>query len=103
MVSRVSFVLAGTLALASIAPVPARAEDLPVEQQLVEVMNKLFGVHKGNRANHAKGIVVEGRFVARPEAAQLSTSPLFSGQPVPVTVRFSDATGIPNIPDGDGN
>ena len=33
-----------------------RAEDQPIEQQLVDAMNKVFGVHPGFRANHAKGI-----------------------------------------------
>ena len=49
-----------------------RAEDQPIEQQLVDAMNKVFGVHPGFRANHAKGIVVEGSFKASPEAAGLS-------------------------------
>ncbi|HVI11554.1 MAG TPA: catalase, partial [Pseudolabrys sp.] len=35
-----------------------KAEDQPIEQQLVDAMNKVFGVHPGFRANHAKGIVV---------------------------------------------
>jgi catalase len=77
-----------------------RAEDQPIEQQLVDAMNKVFGVHSGFRANHAKGIVVEGSFKASPEAAELSRAVLFNGSSIPVTVRFSDSTGIPNIPDG---
>jgi catalase len=78
----------------------SRAEDQPIEQQLVDAMNKVFGVHPGFRANHAKGIVVEGSFKASPEAAGLSRAVLFNGSPIPATVRFSDATGIPNVPDG---
>ena len=77
-----------------------RAEDPPIEQQLVDAMNKVFGVHPGFRANHAKGIVAEGSFKALPEAATLSRAVIFSGSPVPVTVRFSDSTGVPNLPDG---
>src|SRR6516162_4196993 len=77
-----------------------KAEDQPIEQQLVDAMNKVFGVHPGFRTNHAKGIVAEGNFKASPEAAGLSRAALFNGSPIPVTVRFSDATGIPNIPDG---
>ena len=77
-----------------------RAEDQPIEQQLVDAMNKVFGVHPGFRANHAKGIVVEGSFKASPEAAGLSRAVLFNGSSIPATVRFSDSTGIPNIPDG---
>jgi catalase len=80
-----------------------RAEDPPIEQQLVDAMNKVFGVHPGFRANHAKGIVVEGSFKASQEAARLSRAVLFSGSSIPVTVRFSDSTGVPTISDGAGN
>jgi catalase len=80
----------------------SRAEDQPIEQQLVDAMNKVFGVHPGFRANHAKGIVVTGSFKASPEAAGLSRAVLFNGSPIPATVRFSDATGIPNVSDGAG-
>lgn len=80
-----------------------KAEDPPIEQQLVDAMNKVFGVHPGFRANHAKGIVAEGNFKASPEAAGLSRAALFNGSPIPVTVRFSDSSGIPNIPDGSAN
>jgi catalase len=77
-----------------------RAEDDPVEVQIVDAMNKAFGTHPGFRANHAKGIVVEGSFKASPEAAALSKAALFAGATIPVTARFSDATGIPTLPDG---
>jgi catalase len=63
-------------------------------------MNKVWGGHPGFRANHAKGIVVEGSFRASPEAAGLSRAALFNGARIPVTVRFSDSSGIPNVPDG---
>lgn len=78
----------------------ARADDPPVETQIVDAMNKLFGPQHEFRANHAKGVVVEGSFKASPEAASLSKAVLFDGGAIPVTVRFSDATGIPNLPDG---
>ena len=81
----------------------ASAEDQPIERQLVDAMNKVFGVHPGFRANHAKGVVAGGSFTASPEAAGLSRAVLFNGSPIPVTARFSDSTGIPNIPDGSGN
>jgi catalase len=63
-------------------------------------MHKVFGVHPGFRADHAKGIVVEGSFKASPEAAVLSRAELFNGNSIPATVRFSDATGVPIVPDG---
>jgi catalase len=76
------------------------AEDKPIEIQIVDAMNKVFGTHPGFRAVHAKGIVVQGSFTGSPEAAALSKAALFTGSRVPVTVRFSDSTGIPTVPDG---
>ena len=81
-------------------PTAIRADDQPVEEQIVDAMNTAFGTHPGFRANHAKGIVVEGSFNASPEAAGLSRAVLFNGSTIPVTVRFSDSTGVPNLPDG---
>ena len=78
----------------------ARAEDQPIAIQIVDAMNKAFGAHPGFRANHAKGVVVEGSFKASAEAPALSKAMLFNGSTIPVTVRFSDSTGIPNLPDG---
>ena len=92
--------LAALAAIAFTMPVSLQADDTPLETRLVDVMNKVFGKHEGFRANHAKGIVVEGSFTATPEAAKLSKASLFGGQPIPVTVRFSDATGLPDVPDG---
>jgi catalase len=85
--------------LAFVAPGLSRAED-PLEVQIVDALNKAFGAHPGFRANHAKGIVTEGTFKASPAAASLSKAAIFSGASIPVTVRFSDSTGIPNLPDG---
>ncbi len=75
----------------------------PVTEQLVNTMNKLFGTHAGYRANHAKGIVVLGEFVPAKTAASLSKAVHLQTINTPVTVRFSDATGVPTIPDADGN
>ena len=66
-------------------------------------MNKLWGQHPGIRANHAKGVVVEGTFTPTKDAAALSKAALFQGKAIPVTARFSDSTGLPDIPDGDEN
>ena len=82
-----------------LTPTVGGAQDAAVETQIVDTMNKLFGVHPGFRANHAKGLVVEGSFKASPEAAALSRASLFDGSTIPFVGRLSDATGIPNIPD----
>src|ERR1700732_163190 len=79
---------------------PVAAQDTALETQIVDAMNKVYGVHPGFRANHAKGVVAEGTFRATPGAASLSKAMIFTGSPIPVTVRFSDSTGIPNLSDG---
>ena len=55
-------VLAGTL------PVPGFADDADVPTQIVDTFNQLFGKQTDLRANHAKGIVVEGSFRPAPPA-----------------------------------
>ena len=81
----------------------ASAQEPQVEEQIVDAFQQLFGKHSGERVNHAKGIVAEGSFKASPNAAGLSRAVHFREGTVPVTVRFSDATGVPNIPDGSPN
>ena len=96
-----------TLAIFALAlpqtPLPALADETSTAEQVVAVMNKLWGQHAGKRANHAKGVVLEGAFTPAPAARALSKAALFEGKDVPVTVRFSDSTGVPNLPDGDAN
>jgi catalase len=83
------------------AAVPVCAQGTTASKT-VDAMNTLWGRFPGIRANHGKGIVTEGIFVPTPEAARLSKAAIFAGPPVPVTIRFSDSTGIPTLPDGDG-
>jgi catalase len=76
----------------------------PVTEQLVDTMTKLAnGPHKGFRANHAKGIMAEGTFTPSAEAAGISKAPHLQRTASPVLVRFSNATGVPTIPDANGN
>lgn len=78
----------------------ARADDAALVNQIVDTFYKIYGSHPGFRVNHAKGVVVEGRFVASAAAATLSRASLFDGSRIPVTVRFSNDGGIPTVPDG---
>jgi catalase len=78
----------------------AKADDTPLPTQIVNLANKVDGVHPGYRAFHAKGVVVEGTFKASAEAAKLSRATLFSGSTIAVTARFSDGSGMPTVPDG---
>ena len=81
---------------------PTPPPSLP--QQIADVMVQLAGgIHTGYRFTHAKGIVCTGTFTPAPAAASISTAAHLHGGPVEVTVRFSDGTGNPQIPDPDPN
>jgi len=92
-----TLILAATVAVAALSAV--RAHDGEMDTELVDALNARYGVHPGYRANHAKGVVTSGSFIATPQAAMLSTSPLFLGAELPVTVRFSDSSGLPDLHD----
>lgn len=78
--------------------------DIPVTEQLVDTMTKLAGgPYAGYRANHAKGIMAQGYFTPSPGATSLSLAPHLQATETPVMVRFSDATGVPNIADANPN
>ena len=66
----------------------------------VDAINDISGSHPGHRAAHAKGIVCAGTFTASPEAKELSRAAHLQGDPVRITVRFSNGSGDPTRPDG---
>jgi catalase len=69
---------------------------------LLGVLDELAGgVHPGFRPAHAKGLMCGGMFNPSREAADLTRAPHAARPSTPVTVRYSDSTGIPNIPDND--
>jgi catalase len=96
------------LALSLVTPTFAVAQEAPASQksvpeQLVDAFNGVFGVHPGARANHAKGVILEGTFTPSASAASVSKAAHLQKQktPVPVTVRFSNGSGLPTVPDSD--
>jgi len=68
---------------------------------IVDAINDLAGVHPGYRAAHARGTCAEGTFTPTADAGRLSRATHFQGDPVPVTVRFSNGNGNPTVPDSD--
>jgi catalase len=70
-------------------------------QQLLDVLDALFGLHPGFRPAHAKGLMCSGTFAPSPEAARLTRASHATRPSTPVTVRYSNATGLPAIPDND--
>jgi len=98
-------ILISVLSAASIiAALPAMADEKPVTEQIVDTLTTLSGgPHAGFRSNHAKGVMLEGSFQPSAQAASISKAAHMQKADSPVLVRFSDATGVPNIPDANGN
>lgn len=66
--------------------------------ELVEALHTAFGRHPA-RAVHAKGIVLTGMFTPDERAATLTKAFFLQDVSSVVTIRFSNFTGQPDIPD----
>jgi catalase len=74
----------------------ARASDL------LDALDQLAGGnHAGFRPAHAKGLTCAGTFHPSREVAELTRAPHAGRPATPVTVRNSDTSGLPTIPDDD--
>jgi catalase len=100
------FAAVAVLTIAISHPVQLAAEEGPASQkslaeQLVDAFNAVFGVHPGLRANHPKGVVLEGTFTPSSSAPSLTKAAHLQKRkaPIPVTVRFSAGSGLPTVPD----
>jgi catalase len=75
---------------------------LTLSRNIIEAFDKADGgIHPGFRPAHAKGILLTGVFTPSPEAASLTRAPHIQRDSTPITVRFSNFAGIPNVPDND--
>src|SRR5262245_51126143 len=72
-------------------------------QDIIQAFDNVNGSHPGFRPAHAKGILIAGVFTPSPDAKSLTRAPHIERSSTPVTVRFSDFAGIPNIPDNHQN
>jgi len=84
-------------------PMPSDEKLIANATELLGLFHGAFGPHPGFRPAHAKGQLLSGTFTPSSEAKALSKAPHFQAASTPVLVRFSDSTGIPNIPDTDSN
>jgi catalase len=84
-------------------PLPSNEKLIQLADDLVQQFDAIFGLHPGLRPAHAKGVLLTGTFSPSPEAASLTRAPHASRESTPVTVRFSDSTGLPLISDNDPN
>jgi len=68
---------------------------------MVDALHSAFGDHH-SRAVHAKGIILEGEFTPSKDAAKITRAYHLQKTSSKIMVRFSDFTGIPDIPDNAG-
>jgi catalase len=75
---------------------------LTLSRNIIEAFDKAdHGPHPGFRPAHAKGILLTGEFKPSPEAVGLTRAPHVQRISTPVTARFSDFAGVPNVADND--
>jgi len=65
----------------------------------IDRINQIYGRHPHHRALHARGTFYTGTFTASPEATALCAAAPYSGDAVPVLVRWSNGGGDPGRPD----
>src|SRR5215469_12985358 len=96
-------VLTGAAVSSAAASAADPQSDKGLSQQIFETMIQVPGANPAFRTAHAKGIVCEGTFTPSKDASSLSKAAHFQGGSVPLTVRFSDASPDPFIPDNSPN
>ena len=82
-------------------PLPNDERVIELAKDLLQQFDTIFGIHPGFRPAHAKGRMLTGTFTPSPGAASLTRAPHLNRESTPVTVRFSNSTGIPLMPDND--
>jgi catalase len=93
-----------TLGFLARLPLPLAGQEKSLPQQIADVMVQVNGgIHPGFRFAHAKGMVLTGTFTPTKRAASISRAAHFRGAAVPVTIRLSDGTGVPQINDDNPN
>lgn len=84
-------------------PLPSDEKLLALANDLLAQFDQIFGMHPGFRPAHAKGVLLTGTFTPASGAKELTRAPHLERGSVPVTVRFSNSTGLPMLPDTDPN
>ena len=84
-------------------PLPTDEALLSLSHDLLDQFDAIFGLHPGFRPAHAKGTMLTGTFTPTAAAGGLTRAPHMAGPSTPVTVRFSNSTGLPLLPDNDAN
>jgi catalase len=109
------FALAGAIApilssgASGASEAPAQSHDTKADEEqteataekVIDALEGAYGVQRGQRRNHTKGVGALGSFVGSPEASTYSRSELFSGKALEVIARFSLAGGDPEASDAE--
>src|SRR5436305_9115755 len=82
-------------------PLPNDEKLIAMSEKILKQFEAMFAPHPGFRPGHAKGILLRGTFTPSSAAASLTRAQHVVWTSTPVTVRFSDGTGAPLIPDND--
>jgi catalase len=80
-------------------PLPNDERVVELARDLLGQFDQIFGVHPGFRPAHAKGLMLTGVFRPTPQVQSLTRAPHLLRESTPVTARFSNSTGLPQIPD----
>jgi catalase len=80
-------------------PLPQDERVVALANDLLQVFDQLFGVHPGFRPAHAKGLMLTGTFTPGAQAQTLTKAPHVVRASTPVIARFSNSTGLPEMPD----
>jgi len=84
-------------------PLPSDEKLLALGNNIIAQFDQIFGMHPGFRPAHAKGVMLTGTFTPAATAKELTRAPHVQRASTPVTVRFSNSTGLPMLPDTDPN
>jgi catalase len=80
-------------------PLPQDQRIVALAEDLLKQFEAMFGPHPGFRPAHAKGLMMTGAFQPSPGAQLLTGAPHAVRASTPVTARFSNSTGLPELPD----
>ena len=76
-------------------------DQIALATDLIDAVGPVLGSYPGpgNRVTHTKGVNLTGTFTATPRARELTRASHMQGNPIRVTVRFSNGNPNPHCPD----
>lgn len=81
----------------------AAQDKVALAKDLVDTVARVLGSRPGCRVTHEDGICLTGTFTATPRARELTRAAHMQGEPVRVTVRFSNGFPDPTLADAAEN